>query len=67
MNKVLIELFETGGRHNFEFSYRMGEGDNEASVDLQNKKISIFIGNPKDEELNELLKGVLEELKEFLY
>lgn len=67
MNKVLIELFETGGRHDFEFSYRMGEGDNEASVDLQNKKISIFIGKPEDGELNTLLKGVLNELKEFLY
>lgn len=67
MNKVLIELFETGGRHDFEFSYRMGEGDNEASVDLQNKKISVFIGKPEDEELNQLLKGVLGELKEFLY
>jgi hypothetical protein len=67
MNKVLIELFENGGRHNFEFSYKIGEGENEASVDLQNKKISIFIGKPDDGELNELLKGVLNELKEFLY
>jgi hypothetical protein len=67
MNKVLIELFENGGRHNFEFTYKTGEGENEAGVDLQNKKINIFIGNPNDEDLNELLKGVLNELKEFLY
>jgi hypothetical protein len=67
MNKILIELFENGGRHNFEFSYKMGEGQNSATVDLQNKKIDIFIGDPKDDNLNELLKGVLNELKEFLY
>ena len=67
MNKILIELFEVGGRHDFEFSYKMGEGENTASVDLQGKKIEVFIGDPKDENLNELLKGVLNELKEFLY
>ena len=67
MNKILIELFEIGGRYNFEFSYKMGEGENTASVDLQNKKISVFIGNPKDEELNQILGEVLSELKEFLY
>jgi hypothetical protein len=67
MNKILIELFEIGGRHNFEFSYKMGEGENTASVDLEGKKIEVFIGNPKDKNLNELLKGILNELKEFLY
>lgn len=67
MNKILIELFEIGGRHDFEFSYKMGEGENTASVDLQGKKIEIFIGDPKDKNLNELLKGVVNELKEFLY
>ena len=67
MNKILIELFEIGGRHDFEFSYKMGEGENTASVDLQNKKISVFIGNPKDQELNQILSDVLSELKQFLY
>jgi hypothetical protein len=67
MNKILLELFEIGGRHNFEFSYKMGEGENVASVDLTNKKISVFIGNPEDEDLNVQLKNVLEELKKFLY
>ena len=67
MNKILIELFENGGRHNFEFSYKMGEGENTASVDLQNKKISVFVGDPKNEDLNQLLKEVLDELKQFLY
>ena len=67
MNKILIELFEIGGRHDFEFSYKMGEGENTASVDLTGKKISVFIGNPKDEELNQLLSEVLDELKKFLY
>jgi hypothetical protein len=67
MNKILIELFEIGGRYNFEFSYKMGEGENTATVDLQGKKIEVFIGNPKDENLNELLKGVLNELKDFLF
>ena len=56
MNKILIELFEIGGRYNYEFSYKMGEGENSASVDLEGKKIEVFIGNPKDENLNELLK-----------
>ena len=28
MNKILIELFEIGGRYNYEFSYKMGEGEN---------------------------------------
>ena len=67
MNKILIELFEIGGRHDFEFSYKMGDGENTASVDLQGKKIEVFIGDPKNENLNEILKGVLNELKEFLY
>jgi hypothetical protein len=67
MNKILIELFEIGGRHDFEFSYKMGEGENTASVDLQSKKIEVFIGNSKDENLNQMLKGVLDELKKFLY
>lgn len=67
MNKILLELFETGGRHDFEFSYKMGEGENTASVDLENKKISIFIGNPDDEDLNVKLKDVLNDLKKFLY
>ena len=67
MNKILIELFEIGGRHDFEFSYRTGDGENTALVDLRGKKIEIFIGDPKKENLNELLKGVLNELKEFLY
>jgi hypothetical protein len=67
MNKILLELFEIGGRHDFEFSYKMGEGENTASVDLQGKKIDVFIGDPKDKNLNELLKGILNELKEFLY
>jgi hypothetical protein len=44
MNKILVELFEIGGRHNFEFSYKTGEGENTASVDLQGKKIEVFIG-----------------------
>lgn len=67
MNKILLELFEIGGRHDFEFSYKMGEGENTASVDLQGKKIEVFIGDPKDENLNVILKGILKELKEFLY
>ncbi len=67
MNKILVELFEIGGRHNFEFSYKIGEGENTASVDLQGKKIEVFIGNPKDQELNQILSEVVNELKEFLY
>ncbi len=67
MNKILVELFEIGGRHDFEFSYKMGEGENTASVDLQGKKIEVFIGDPKDKELNQLLSEVVNELKEFLY
>jgi hypothetical protein len=67
MNKILLELFEIGGRHDFEFSYKTGEGENEASVDLENKKISVFIGNPEDEDLNVQLKNVLLDLKKFLY
>jgi hypothetical protein len=67
MNKILVELFEIGGRHNFEFSYKTGEGENTASVDLQGKKIEVFIGNPKDQELNQILSEVVNELKEFLY
>jgi hypothetical protein len=67
MNKILIELFEIGGRHDFEFSYKTGEGENTASVDLHGKKIEVFIGNPKDQELNQILSEVVNELKEFLY
>lgn len=67
MNKILIELFEIGGRYNYEFSYKTGEGENTASVDLQGKKIKVFIGNPKDENLNQILRDVLDELKDYLF
>lgn len=67
MNKILLELFEIGGRHDFEFSYKMGEGENTASVDLIGKKIEVFIGDPKDSNLNTILGEVLTELKKFLY
>ncbi len=67
MNKILIELFEIGGRHDFEFSYKMGKGENEASVDLIGKKITVFVGNPKDDNLNQILSEVLVDLKKFLY
>lgn len=67
MNKILIELFEIGGRYNYEFSYKTGEGENTASVDLRGKKIKVFIGNPKDENLNQILRDVLDELKDYLF
>lgn len=67
MNKILIELFEIGGKNDFEFTYKTGEGENVATLDTQNKKIFIFIGDPKNEDLNVLLKDVLNELKKFLY
>lgn len=68
MNKTLIELFETGGRHDFEFTYKTEDGsENVATLDLVNKKIFVSIGNPEDEDLNVILKDILKELKEFLY
>jgi hypothetical protein len=64
MSETLIELFEITGKNDFEFTYKTGEGENIINLDLENKKISVFIGDLKDGDLNLKLSNVLNELKE---
>lgn len=67
MNSKLYELFEIGGKNNFEFSYKAKEGEsNTFSIDFENKKITALIGDPKDENLTALLEDCINKLKEML-
>lgn len=64
MTETLIKLFEITGKNDFEFTYKTGEGENVINLDLENKKISVFIGDLKDGDLNLKLSNVLNELEE---
>jgi hypothetical protein len=67
MNSKLYELFEIGGKNNFEFSYKAKEGeDNVFSIDFENKRISALVGNPEDENLTNLIEDCIKQLKEAL-
>ena len=67
MNSKLYELFEIGGKNNFEFSYKAKEGeDNVFSIDFENRKISALIGNPEDKNLTGLIEDCIKNLKELL-
>ena len=64
MNTSLLELFQLGGQKNYEFHYKMTEGeDNILSVDNDNKIINVSIGNPEDKNLPNLIEDVRKQLK----
>lgn len=67
MNSKLYELFEIGGKNNFEFSYKAKEGgDNVFSIDFENRKISALVGKPEDENLTNVIEDCIKKLKQLL-
>jgi hypothetical protein len=64
MNTSLLELFEVGGKNDFEFTYKIAEGEeNVISLDLENKKINVLIGNPEDKNLDTDIRDVIMTIK----
>ena len=67
MNKPLLELFELGGKNNFEFRYKTVESfENVATLDTDNRVITVTIGDPTDDELDVILTDVKNDLQKFL-
>ena len=63
MNKALLELFETAGKNDFEFSYKTSEGENTLTLDLENKKLFLTIGDPEDNKLDLILRDAIMTIK----
>jgi hypothetical protein len=64
MNDSLLELFEVGGKNNFEFTYKIKEGEeNIISLDLENKKIYVSIGNIDDKKLETSIRDLIVTIK----
>lgn len=67
MNKPLLELFELGGKNNFEFRYKNTETlENVVTLDTDNRIISVSIGDPTDEDLDVILNDLKTDLQKFL-
>lgn len=63
MTNTLIELFETAGKNDFEFTYKTSEGDNILNLDLKNKKVNLTIGNPEDKDFDTTLRDAIMTIK----
>lgn len=63
MNKSLLDLFETAGKNDFEFTYKTGEGENVLTLDLENKKITLTIGDPEHKDLETTLIDAIVTIK----
>ncbi len=63
MTNTLLNLFETAGKNNFEFTYKTSEGDNILYLDLKNKKVDLTIGNPEDKDLETTLRDAIMTIK----
>ena len=63
MNEVLLELFETAGKNDIEFTYKTDEGENILTLDLQNKKLFLTIGDPEHKDLEFILKDAIMSIK----
>jgi hypothetical protein len=59
MNTTLLELFNVAGKNDFEFSYKTGEGENVLNLDLDNKKLSLTIGDPEHKDLDLILRDAM--------
>jgi hypothetical protein len=59
MNTALLELFKVAGKNDFEFSYKTGEGENVLNLDLDNKKLSLTIGDPEHKDLDLILRDAM--------
>lgn len=64
MNNNLTELFELGGKKNYEFHYKIDkESDNILTIDNNNKIIDVTIGDPDSKELPSMIKDIINQLK----
>ncbi len=63
MTNTLLHLFETAGKNNFEFNYKTGEGENVLTLDLENKIVTLIIGNPEDKDLELTLRDAIITIK----
>ena len=63
MNATLLELFQTAGKNDIEFTYKIDEGENVLTLDLENKKLCLTIGNPEDKDLDLMLKDAMITIK----
>jgi len=63
MTNTLLDLFETAGKNDFEFTYKTSEGDNILYLDLKNKKVDLTIGNPEDKDLETTLRDAIMTIK----
>jgi len=63
MNKALLDLFETAGKNDFEFTYKTDEGENVLTLDLENKKLTLTIGDPEHKDLDLILRDAIMTIK----
>jgi hypothetical protein len=63
MNKTLLDLFEVAGKNDFEFTYKTGDGENILTLDLDNKKLFLTIGDPEDKNLDLTLRDAIMTIK----
>ena len=64
LNNSLKELFEVVGKNNFEFTFLNNEdGKNVISLDLENKKIYMIIGDIKDKKLEKHIRDTIVTIK----
>ena len=64
MHATLLELFQLGGRKNYEFHYKMNDDkENILTLDNENKIIHVSIGEPENEGLPAIIKDFMEKLQ----
>ena len=63
MTNTLLDLFETAGKNDFEFTYKTGEGENVLTLDLENKKVTLIIGDPEHKDLDLTLRDAIMTIK----
>ena len=64
MNATLLELFQLGGRKNYEFHYKMTEEkENVLTLDNENKIIHVSIGDPESEDLPAMIEDMKKQLQ----
>jgi hypothetical protein len=64
MNETLLTIFQVAGQKDYEFSYKTGTlPENVFTLDKDNKKLFVFIGNPEAEDLDTILKDLLVNLQ----
>lgn len=64
MNDSLLELFQIGGKKNYEFHFKIvEEKKNTLDFDYENKIINVSIGDPENKDLPNQIEELIEKLK----